>query len=71
MRAHTIDVDVLSLDDHEPNKATGVKEPVPAGLTLPEVQQEHTLQSLHAEVRRRAGRGSSSNPPVGPRPLCH
>jgi hypothetical protein len=35
VRADTIDVDVLSLADHEPKKAMGIKEPVPASLTLP------------------------------------
>ncbi len=44
----TIDVDVLSLDEHEPKKAAGVTPSAPAGLTLREVEQEHILQTLSA-----------------------
>src|SRR5262249_8786376 len=44
----TIDVDVLSLDEHEPKKATGTVTAAPIGLTLREVEQEHILRTLRA-----------------------
>src|SRR5947207_2861684 len=44
----TIDVDVLSLDEHEPRKASGAVPSAPLGLTLREVEQEHILRTLRA-----------------------
>jgi transcriptional regulator with GAF, ATPase, and Fis domain len=45
----TIDVDVLSLDEHEPKKvATGPTPAASIGLTLREVEQEHILRTLRA-----------------------
>jgi DNA-binding NtrC family response regulator len=44
----TIDVDVLSLDEHEPKKASGSVPSAPLGLTLREVEQEHILRTLRA-----------------------
>ena len=44
----TIDVDVLSLDEHEPRKASGSVPSAPLGLTLREVEQEHILRTLGA-----------------------
>ena len=43
-----IDVDVLSLDDHEPKKLPGKNDPTRVGLTLREVEQEHILRTLQA-----------------------
>jgi len=44
----TIDIDVLSVDEHEPKKAASVTPSAPAGLTLREMEQEHILQTLSA-----------------------
>src|SRR6266702_3290730 len=64
----TIDVDVLSLDEHEPKKAAGVTPSAPAGLTLREVEQEHILQTLSAVdgSRTRAARLSGISLPCLP-----
>ena len=44
----TIDVDVLSLDEHEPKKLASAAPAVPIGLTLADVEQEHILRTLRA-----------------------
>ncbi len=44
----TIDVDVLSLDEHEPKKPASAAPAVPISLTLADVEQEHILRTLRA-----------------------
>jgi transcriptional regulator with PAS, ATPase and Fis domain len=44
----TIDVDGLSLDEHEPKKPASAAPAVPISLTLADVEQEHILRTLHA-----------------------